>query len=310
MSTGSDLQVKIIDLLVYFDVLSLPLTAREVYRWVSIKTEYREVLDVLESLSHEGKIGTNRGFYFLTGRQELVETRLSRYAMSLPKLKRAWIFARIISHLPWVRGIALYSSTSFYNTQKTSDLDFFIIGEAGRVWSCRFWVNILLKLLRLRPSEDRKANMFCVSFLVDKKNLDISTTVRGDSDSHYLYGTSQFIFLAGDEKLRHDFFLANSWIAEKLPQWQPYVINSKRRASHSHYYLRSLLEFFGGLIFEGWYRRVQMYILPNYYKDIANVDTRVMLSDHMIKLHHHDGRDWISAQLEQRRSSLIHEANS
>jgi hypothetical protein len=307
MSLDVNLQAKIINTLIYFDVLSIPLTAREVYRWLPFKASYREVLVTLKELCSQGEIATDRGFYFLAGRIDLVRMRLSRYSLSLPKLKRAWIFTRIISYFPWVEGVVLYSSTSFFNTQETSDLDFFIVTSPGRVWSGRFWINVLLKLFGLRPNDTHKANTFCVSFLVDRAHLELGAIAQGGNDEHYLYGTSQFIFLSGDQILREDFFVANTWIANRLPQWHSYMINNKRYVATSHTIVHAVFELFCGLISEQWYRRLQMYILPDYYKKIANLDTRVMLSDHMIKLHHRDGRDWIAQQLKQRRSALSYE---
>jgi len=74
---AKELKTAIIEVLVFFDLFNQPLTLFEIYKYLSIKATLPQILDVLES--SVDIISMKNGFYFLLGRDKIVENRFKKY---------------------------------------------------------------------------------------------------------------------------------------------------------------------------------------------------------------------------------------
>jgi len=278
----------ILKTLSHFDVLDYPLTLLEITKFTESGISTETILDALTREPLGRFIEQRQGLYYLKGRKSIVPLRFMRYRLALLKLRRARRFAALFSYFPWIRGVAIYSSLSLKNSRDSSDIDLFFITAAGRAWSARFWLNIFLKLFRLRPTAVDSRNKLCASYFVDENNLDLSFA-NTESDYFYAYGCASFDFLAATAGLADKFWQANSWINNILPAWRPTQSSANNKSNSILKRAQTLKENMLGLTSDAAYRGWQMKILPAKYK-INNDGKKVVLADGIIKLHDNDKR--------------------
>lgn len=171
----TDLPAALLATLVYHDLLDLPLTAVQGWRYLlrprgaeegkaqnaKRKTptlwEVEQALGVLQA---GGQVETRDGFFFFPGRGHLVDEWIEKHARSQLKWRRLRRIVRWWPLLPFLRGVAGTGSLAFDNAKVSSDLDVLVVAEQNRVWTVRFLLTVLLDLLRLRrrpqgPTRDR-----------------------------------------------------------------------------------------------------------------------------------------------------------
>ena len=99
------------------------------------------------------------GYFFPTGRPDLIETRRRRELRSRAFLLAHRPLLRLIAAWPYVRLVALSGSVAHLNLETGGDLDLFIVTRGRRVWSTGVAVILLAKLLRRRRT-------LCANFIV------------------------------------------------------------------------------------------------------------------------------------------------
>ncbi len=162
----------------YHDLLDLPLTAVQCWRYLlrpraareatglsttegtghgnrqqatgSIPPTLRDAEATLAALVGRSVLETKHGFVFLPGRSALVEAWIEKHARSQEKWRRLRRIAFWLQALPFLRGIAGTGSLAFDNAKPSSDLDVLIIAAPNRVWTARFFLTVLLDCFRLR----------------------------------------------------------------------------------------------------------------------------------------------------------------
>lgn len=280
-------ETSVLRTLAHFDVLDYPLTLLEIAKFNRLGLAAGQISRLLEALNLRGLISSNHGMYCLKGREAIINSRLLRYRLALPKLKRARRFANLFSYFPWIRAVAIYSSLALKNSRPDSDIDLFFITAAGRAWSARFWLNAFLKFFGLRPAPGKTRDRLCASYLVDEDHLDLSFA-NFPHDYFYAYGCASFAFQAAEPEVENRFWQANRWIKNILPAWQPTAVQP-RRANDYFRFWQKWKEKLLALIPENSYRRWQMKILPAKYQE-NNDGKKVALDDGIIKLHDNDKR--------------------
>lgn len=172
--------------LVFLDLFDFPLTAYEIWHYLDNRRSLIALKSVLEQANPE-IIGQKNGFYFLSGRENIVETRKIRYNYSCNKIKIAKRFARAFALLPFVKTIAVANFIGDHNLRKEGDIDFFIITAARRIWLSRLFCAGLAKILNSRPTSKRKEDKICLSFYISQEHLDIRDLTLGDNDPYFYY---------------------------------------------------------------------------------------------------------------------------
>ncbi|MBI4128998.1 MAG: hypothetical protein HY460_03000 [Parcubacteria group bacterium] len=150
------LQKAILATVAYHDVIEMPMTGFEVWKYLLKKPLGSEdlpslgaVLDALSRLTPAFLDCTN-GFYSLKGRAHLYETRIERQKIADEKWRRVRRIVWWMQLAPFVRVVFGSGSLAFRNTRLSSDLDVLVVIEHGRIWMGRFFVTMLTGALGVR----------------------------------------------------------------------------------------------------------------------------------------------------------------
>lgn len=213
------LEKSILRTLVYFDIFSVPLCSDELYRflWRPPAISQDDFLVNLKMLVDGGRIGKRDGFYFLPGRQQVVDEVLIRKEICAKKMKIVKRAARVLSWVPFLNAVFLCNSVASGIATEKSDIDFLIVSAPGRLWLVRTLSNFLLRLLCLRTFGDKKSDRVCLSFFVDEKNLDLSSLRAVDEDIHFACWLHQTIPVFDPYFLWRNFINKNQWTVRYMP---------------------------------------------------------------------------------------------
>lgn len=288
------LEKAILATLSYFDVFDYPLTPMEIWKWLYTddralaRMDVDGIVDILDTSEElKRRLSMRDGFYFFKGREHTVDIRQQRYLWAERKFSRALRIIRWLRWMPFVRMIGVCNTLAYNNSRRAGDIDLFIITSRRRTWQARWWVNSFLRLLRLRPSLDNTQDKMCSSFFVDTDHVDLKRlAITGDI---YLpYWVTQ-VYPVYDEGVYTSFVQANGWVRDVIPNWVPIVPAFRRRVT-MHRWVKSIIEAFFFIWPERVFRRIQYRIMPRKLRDMANRDTRVIVTDSMLKFHDMDRR--------------------
>lgn len=217
----SGLEKSILYTLTYFDLTNFPLTASEVWQFLYIQSvnDFKIILATLEDLKNKNIIGEKYGYYFLFGREGLVENRRAQLVISELKLKKARQAAKFITGVPFLKAIFVCNTVSAGTAFKESDIDFFIIAEKNRLYIVRFFTNFILRLFGLRTYDTKIADRICLSFFIDDNNLNLEKLKAVPEDIHFAYWISQMVPIYDSQNYFKRFLSANYWIRKYLPNF-------------------------------------------------------------------------------------------
>ena len=287
--------------IVYFDQFDFPLTEAELKRWsfsefvldsvgigLNKSSPFGRSLD-MSSIRRE--IESKQGFYYLQGREEIVETRKQRYIIADHKFQRALKFAKLFRLLSSVRMIAVCNSLAFSNARTTSDIDFFIVTRPGTIWLTRFWLQAFLRLFRLRPHDHGVSieDAICLSFFTTEDNLDFENLQITKPDIYLALWLSQLITVYDPDNIYNEIWQRNSWVRDILPEAQAYNLAPQRRIAYTAWSKVFTLLTCGFL--EKKFKKIQKKLLPDSLRIMANKDVRVVINDKMLKFHSNDRRE-------------------
>jgi len=320
----------------FFDLFSYPLTGFEVWKYLDVKCELAEVLEVLENIAKKsplvplferGQVERKNGFYFLAGREEIIKERMARYNYSDKKFKRAVWLSRIFKFIPWIKMIAVGNIIGAHNLKKESDIDLFIITEKNRVWLTRLFCVLIIKILGLRPKPENMRDKICLSFFISEEAMDLeklmlsckisrdSTCLAGrrvaslqndrmEKDIYFIYWLAGLVPIYNRDNIYNKFIGANNWLKNYLPNWERGEVNYRRDAGKgfSRFYRDVVDMFFGGL--ERRTKNLELKMMPEQLKSIVNKDTRVVADKGVIKLHVNDRREEYKNKLKAKNEEL------
>lgn len=288
------LKKAIIELIIFFDIFSYPLTVYEVWRYLSIESTYYEVEKILKYLKKENLISEELGFFFLLKKKDLLKIRQSRYHHANRKMKKAKKAAKLFSYLPWVKFVALSNLIGRHNMRDASDIDLFIITENNRLWLTRFFCAGLMKILNKRPSKKTKRDKICLSFYVDDKHLNLERLTLKDKEDYYFYYWLAGLYPLYDANFYHfKLMQENQWLKNYLPNIDFLLNNHSYKPSLAFKFHEKVdFKFIKRIIyiFEKIFKFIQLKIMPQELKKIANLDNRVVINDSILKLYLIDRR--------------------
>lgn len=159
----------ILKTLAYFDIFNYPLTAEEIIQFLPEKNTKSAFDESLKNLLQEKLIFKISRFYSLQNREMLAARRIEGNKRALHQLKIARRIAKFLSGFPFVKCVCVSGSLSKDFADKKSDIDFFIITEADRLWIARSFMHLFKKLSYLAG----KQHWFCMNYYVDEKGMEI-----------------------------------------------------------------------------------------------------------------------------------------
>jgi hypothetical protein len=332
-------QKDILKPVVFLDIFDYPLTAMEVWRFLGVEAELGETVGVLSQECHTGPVschGVNsgrypvfnagagqmdpglsrddtkkerfllgmtkkNGFYFLSGREGLIEKRREFFALSEKKRRVAKKAAQLLKFIPGVKMAAICNNF-YYHAE--SDIDFFIVAEKNRLWTVRFWATILLDLFCLRARGKKRTDRICLSFYATADcNLEKVALFGGDP---YLYYWLAFLEPVYDNGGGDNFWQSNAWIKKHFPNFYPNSGNKSRMVKDG--FLSLAIKRFFNIFASTWLGDfLEIFFKSLQFKKVAHrfSGPGVVISEEMIKLHENDRRELFREEFEKKNKEII-----
>ncbi|MBI4276719.1 hypothetical protein HY629_02675 [Candidatus Uhrbacteria bacterium] len=259
----------------YFDIFSYPLLPVE-----------QEILRLKEERGEAEAMDVS-----------LWTVREERQTIAYRKWRKALRVGRWLAMMPYVQMVAVCNNLAYDNATDESDIDLFIVTTSKRVWAARFFVSGFLALLRLRPTRRTTRDKICTSFFVSTDHLNISNLqlaassqqLGAPADPYLLFWTATLYPIYDRGGVYERFWNANAWIKEYLPNAVPVIPHPWRtvRPALSPRFPESIF----GAWFERFVKRIQMRAFPKNIRELMNKDTRVVVTDKVLKFHTNDRRE-------------------
>ena len=217
------MDLEIIKTLSYFDIFDYPLTFAEIKKYLECEIEYTddELYDILHSVA---VVQEANGYYYLLGRREITEKRAERGTVSITKLAKARLVAKVLSLIPTIEYIGISGSLSMNNASSNDDIDLFFITKRNTLWLTRFVVNCLLVLIKQKRKKKTNSakDKICPNMFMESSSLIFNRNKRN------LYVAHEIVQLKTlyDRNQIYPYFLGkNKWLRDFLPniQVQEYV---------------------------------------------------------------------------------------
>lgn len=207
----TDVQRAVLLTVLYADLFDFPLTESEIVK--------RLLLHRADAASVRGAIGSLMGPFltasgpFITwrGREQLIDLRRRRSAVSHELWRDAERYSSWISRIPFIRMVAVSGSLAADNAEGDSDIDVFCITESDRLWLVRLFIVPLSTMTRRFPRLFPR--YLCPNYIVAANALEIED--RNAYTAHEI-ALSRPIYGA---RMHAEFMAANEWVHGFLPQW-------------------------------------------------------------------------------------------
>lgn len=153
--------------LAYFDIFHYPLSKEELQAYSGLPPAQLDT--VLAELVQQGQVFALDGLYALENKMAMAHDRRKANQLAAQRMRVAAKAAAIIARFPYVRAVAISGSLSKNFADAKTDIDFFIITEANRLWVARTCLHLLKKLSFITGSQ----HLFCMNYFVDTAALEI-----------------------------------------------------------------------------------------------------------------------------------------
>lgn len=291
MELPSALDRAIMRTLCWFAIFEYPLSVFELWKWLWSPGRAYSLEEIEVAVENHAWLAERMervdGFVAVRqprGVEEWVRLRRERYvdaARKFGKLKRV---AHWFAMLTFVRAVAAANTLAWWHTRPESDIDLFVVARPGTVWSARFWCVLPFALFGARPGQ-RTLDAFCLSFFSSAEALDLSTLRMQEGDPYLAYWIASLVPVLDKDGACARLLEANPWVRSALPNaWG-------RDMTHAP---QSRVAFGNLFPSRGWFEtliaKFQQKKLPVKIRAMANLDTRVVLSDRWLKFHENDRR--------------------
>lgn len=317
----SNLEESILRSLAYFDVFSRPLKEEEILdnlrtmrnrremeprsiafgelqgrSETNAKHYHKEAEKSLNSLVFKSFIKKKNNLYFLNGKENLIEERKKREKISQKNWQRLEKIAKKINYIPFIRGVFVSGSLARNNSNEKSDIDLLVITKAGRIFTVRFLLTLLLDLMNERRRPGKVAGRICLNQYQTENALEVKFPSLYNG---YTYLHLRPIIDRGGifEKFRK----AQGWMRKYLIFWQkkfeaPFKIEKESKVAG---FLESVLRGKFGDFVERRLKDIQIKRKKDCEKG------RIILTDNLIELHPYSSEERILAKYHARLDFLF-----
>ena len=248
------LEKSIIATVAYYDALDYPLTGFEIFKYLinplhiskiskmeqNVEIEPLEninlinVLKILEENNLRFYINQKNGFYFLRGREEIIQTRIERQKISDQMWKKVKRVIKWLQFVPYIRMIAVSGSLAMYNAKQESDIDLLIVAQNKRIWTTRFLITLFLQVIGQRRHGKKTAGRFCLNHYITNKSLKISFPSLYNAQTY----AHMVLILETESGIYNRFQFENRWITDYLTFYDLQKLDNQRKIKNN-----SLLRF-------------------------------------------------------------------
>lgn len=201
----------------------------ELHRFLAVATSTEELKACVDELE---QVGSQLGYYFFKGREQIVSLRMQREQSSRRSYKRAIKYGRILGMLPFIRMVALTGSLAMQNCEDTGDYDYMLVAKQGRVWLARAFALLLNRLARLF------GETLCPNLILSEDALRWHT-----QNLYFAREHCQMVLISGQRTIGFNLRVANLWVADYFPNFKCTGYQSIRDANKLFAAIRSLFEF-------------------------------------------------------------------
>ena len=279
----------VLEPVIFLDIFDYPPTAYEIRHYLDYKFSLAQVMVSLEELVSKGVIRERQGFYFLPGRQEIIDVRQARYNYSCTKLKIARRFSRLFSWFPGVVAVAAANFIGRHNLRLGSDIDFFVITKPGKIWLSRLYCAGLAKILNRRPTSRKKKDKICLSFYIASDQLNISALALPTEDPYFYYWQRGLVPLYNYQNTWDKFLHANN-----LVQSSSIVESISNVRRHIKMSLGEKLA-----------KRLQLKIMAPALLAARENSDGVVITDNILKLYLSDRRRYFASIFKDKKHEII-----
>jgi len=193
--------------LAYFNLFDYPLKKNEILIFLGHCNDYREFEQALTNLLKDSAVYKIAEFYSLQNDFKLAIRRFRGNEKAMNMLKKAEKAAAIIAAFPFVKAVGVSGSLSKYFADEQSDIDFFVITQANRLWIARTFLHIFKKLTFIV----HRQNYFCMNYFIDDEEPAIL--------EKNIYTAMEVVTVLPlrDNGIFDQFFKANSWVSVFFP---------------------------------------------------------------------------------------------
>lgn len=309
----------IVQALVFYDLFDYPLTLVELGRFLQdnegrLAEQRFSLSEIVDAFKHREslrrKVEEAAGFYFLRGRGAIVEQRLNRHRLALPRWKKAVRLVKLLGSVPFLEMVALCNMFPIETPRAESDIDVVIIARHGRLWLVRLLVTILIALTG-QWRHKKVAGKMCLSFFISDQYLDLQKLYQGKNiwlkKDPYLVNWVALLYPVYDRGgTAQRFWAANQWVKQYLPQG--YLSEGVPLRQVQPGWLakvwQQLWEFIWGGRFGDWMERVTKWWQWEYMKARGDPEwlknPNVIRSDEVLKFHEIDRREYFREKFEER----------
>jgi len=294
----------------YFNFFNWPLRAEEIWKWQfssdnqSAKQADEKILSlekVFEILKQEEiktVISEKDGFYFMRENENILAERLKKYIYAERKYKKIMHLAKFFSFFPFIKMISICNDLGYSNAPDESDIDLFVVSSRKRIWLTRFIITGFLKIFKMRPGENSR-DAVCPSFFIDEDNinlkkLSLKNEAGATDDPHFIFWLCQMSPILEKEKFNKKFNEENKWVNIFLPNASVAKEPPSRRnisISPIAGFIEKIFKGFIGDWLETKVKKIQLNMMPENLKQMANKNTNVVITDSILKFHTHDTRE-------------------
>lgn len=214
----------ILTTITYYDSMDFPMTEFEIWKHLIradyyavdqcvMKIELEHVVSELKNKNLLAFLDNRNGFYFLKGRDELVEKRIASTKLAAEKIRGIHRVAAFLRFIPFVRMVAITGRLAMKNARPQSDWDLLIVLKSGRIWIGRTLVTIAVHLIGKRRRGKKIADRVCLNYFVTDESLEVITKD--------LFSANEYTFLYPlfGWKVFQRFQVNNKWIRSMKPNY-------------------------------------------------------------------------------------------
>lgn len=289
--------------LAYFDTFDFPLTAEEIYRWLWVYEGTMTLLDVrqaLDDLVAKKEIMQKNSFYCFLGREKTIRLRQDATPLIKEKMTIARRAAKILRFVPFLRAVYVCNTVAGAIPHEKSDIDVFIVISPNRLWMTRAMITVLLSVFRMRRTAECVNNKICLSFYMTEDHLSLDTVRWGEPDIYLAYWIDQLVPVFDREVLIERIYHENTWVKRWIPHAFPHPTSHPKwqvsESKISRFFqdkIEHVLAGRSGDIIEVKAKRWQKKKMGRNIHSLQDLpDSRVVVSDTMLKFHENDRREY------------------
>ncbi len=293
MAQPTDLELSIFRTLCWFSLFDFPLSSFDVWKWLLKPGRVYNFFEVDHALEQSDWLSnrlTGQNGMFLLKRSDPLPVLMSRHRRFLDatrkfrKLRRAAHFFQL---LPGVQAVFAVNTMAWWHTNEQSDIDLFIITKPSHIWSSRFLLVLPFLLSGHRPHHAQTTPLkdpFCFSFFCTTEALAMETLKWSQDDHYFAYWIKSIVPIFDRAEVLSQIQMHNKWTDVALP-------NARMRNVHPIHKPISIAPLpIQGSFLEPLFRHVQRNKFPTVLRGLANLDSRVVITDDMLKFHENDRR--------------------